>query len=203
MNKKCKNCETMFLPLRKDKVFCSKDCKSKHIGKTWRLKNKQKTKQNNLEYRSANYESLKMRYSIWRENNAERVSKNKKEWQVRFKEMHGISYATFKRNSSLTERIKHNIRVRINKAIRGINKSGSAVLELGCEIEFFLKYIESKFQPGMTWENYGEWHIDHIKPLNYFDLSNIEEFKIACHYSNLQPLWAKDNLCKGIKIFSV
>lgn len=49
----------------------------------------------------------------------------------------------------------------------------------------------------MTWENFGEWHIDHIVPLSKFNLTDYEQLKIACHFSNLQPLWAKDNLSKG------
>jgi hypothetical protein len=61
--------------------------------------------------------------------------------------------------------------------------------------------LESKFQEGMTWDNWSRtgWHIDHILPLDNFDLADPEQLRRACHYTNLQPLWAKDNLSKGSK----
>jgi hypothetical protein len=93
------------------------------------------------------------------------------------------------------------LRSRIKTALKNNFKISSAVRDLGCSIEELKKHLESKFQTGMTWENWGlnGWHIDHIKPLCSFNLSNIEEFKKACHYTNLQPLWAKDNIAKGGK----
>jgi hypothetical protein len=60
-------------------------------------------------------------------------------------------------------------------------------------------YLEAKFKPGMSWDNYGEWHIDHIIPLNDFELTIREQFLDAVHYTNLQPLWKAENLSKGIK----
>jgi len=94
-------------------------------------------------------------------------------------------------------RLPFNLRSRLYQAVRNQQKSGSAVRDLGCSIEELKQHLESQFQEGMTWENYGQWHIDHIKPLASFDLSNREQFLQACHYTNLQPLWAEDNLRKG------
>lgn len=93
-------------------------------------------------------------------------------------------------------KISSNIRSRITHAVRGA-KPSSTLSELGCSIDYLVKYLESKFSLKMSWNNYGKWHIDHIKPLSSFDLSDPEQFKQACHYSNLQPMWAKDNLRKG------
>ncbi len=93
------------------------------------------------------------------------------------------------------------LRRRLYMAVKGNHRSGLAVKELGCSIEEFKIYIESKFLPGMSWDTWSKngWHIDHIKPLNSFDLTDQEEVKKACHYTNLQPLWAFDNCSKGSK----
>jgi hypothetical protein len=67
-------------------------------------------------------------------------------------------------------------------------------------VEAFLKgYLAGKFKDGMTWENHGEWHIDHIKPCASFNLLDEGEQKKCFHYTNLQPLWASENLSKGCK----
>ncbi len=75
-------------------------------------------------------------------------------------------------------------------------KSGHTIDLLGCSIEFLKKRFESMFTEGMTWENYGKWHIDHIIPCSIFDLTKPEAQAFCFHYTNLQPLWAKDNLKK-------
>jgi hypothetical protein len=95
-------------------------------------------------------------------------------------------------------KISRNLRSRLNKAIAHSWKSGSAVADLGCSIDELKAHLESQFTEGMTWETYGRdgWHIDHIVPLCRFDLSSKDEIIIACCYSNLQPLWARDNLKK-------
>ena len=72
----------------------------------------------------------------------------------------------------------------------------------GCTFDEFFAHIESKMVDGMTWDNYGlhGWHMDHIRPLASFDLSDESQVKLANHYTNVQPLWAKDNLSKGSTI---
>ena len=95
-------------------------------------------------------------------------------------------------------KIACNLRCRMSEAIKNDFKCGSSVKDLGCSIPEFKKYIESKFQPGMTWENWGRdtWHLDHITPLSWFNLEDRNQFLISAHYSNYQPLWAVDNWSK-------
>ncbi len=71
----------------------------------------------------------------------------------------------------------------------------------GCSVGFLKEYLEKQFSPGMSWNNWSRdgWHIDHIRPLKSFDLTDREQVKQACHYTNLRPAWAKDNLSKGAR----
>lgn len=95
----------------------------------------------------------------------------------------------------LTERLRN----RLYKALKNNQKNGSAVRDLGCTIGELKSWLEFLFEPGMTWDNYGEWHIDHIKPLASFNLSCRKQLLIACNYANLQLLWAEDTLRKGAR----
>jgi hypothetical protein len=76
-------------------------------------------------------------------------------------------------------------------------KSAGTIALIGCEWPVLLAHLEALFQPGMTWENHGQWHIDHKQPCTSFDLTLPEQQRACFHYSNLQPLWAVDNLRKG------
>lgn len=88
------------------------------------------------------------------------------------------------------------LRHRIWSALKRNVKSVSTIKLLGCSIEQLKKYLEKQFKPGMTWKNYGKWHIDHIRPCSSFNLSKASEQYKCFNYKNLQPLWAKDNLSK-------
>lgn len=127
-----------------------------------------------------------LRSDIWRKQNLDRVNEywrfyhNKKKKDVQYK-------------------LKKVLRSRLKNALNHNLKTGSAVNNLGCSVEELKLHLESKFQPGMNWDNHGDWHIDHIKPLASFDLTKEDDLNLACHYTNLQPLWAIDNLIKKDK----
>lgn len=121
-----------------------------------------------------NRTEYRKQYSI---KNRERLTKNK-----------NIKYKT-----DINFRLKESLRTRLSKAIRRNTKSGSAITDLGCSVEQLKKHLESKFQTGMNWDNYGKWEIDHITPLMKFNLFDEKEFQKACHYTNLQPLWKRDH----------
>ena len=104
-----------------------------------------------------------------------------------------------RRKSDPQFKISLNLRRRLKHAIKNNQKTGSAVRDLGCSVEYLKAFLEGQFEPGMSWDTYGKWEIDHIRPLASFDLTDPEQFKQAVHYSNLQPLWMKDNRSKGDK----
>ena len=90
-----------------------------------------------------------------------------------------------------------NARNTIFKIIKGDKQYSTS---LGCSHSVFKKHIESNFKPGMSWNNYGEWEVDHIFPLSKAYKLSLEQFKRACHYTNLQPMWMRENRTKGAKI---
>ena len=95
-------------------------------------------------------------------------------------------------------RLIANLRRRLNHALNGEAKLASTLDLLGCTIEKCKNHLESQFKPGMSWENHGKWEIDHIRPCALYDLTNLKEQKECFSWKNLQPLWAEENLRKGI-----
>jgi hypothetical protein len=110
-------------------------------------------------------------------------------------------YEVSKRLASPQYKLSKKHRCRIWQAIKSKSSWGGQSQELlGCSYAELKAHLESKFTRGMTWGNYGShWHVDHIKPLAAFDLSNPEEVKQATHYTNLQPLEAVLNMKKSSK----
>lgn len=94
-------------------------------------------------------------------------------------------------------RMTHNVRCRIRYVLKNNKKANHSIKLLGCTFEQLKQHLERQFKNGMSWDNYGDWHVDHIRPCALFDLSDAKQQQECFHYSNLQPLWAKENLSKG------
>ena len=107
--------------------------------------------------------------------------------------------STFVPESKDIRRFKTNLRSRVSHAWSRNSKSASTETLVGCSMDELRDHLESQFTDGMTWDNYGEWHVDHIKPCSMFDFS-VDSHQFECfHYTNMQPLWAIDNYKKGNK----
>ena len=153
----------------------------KEIKKEHYEKNKEHYKKLNSDRYYKNKKSHLEKMTKYRKNNKEELNK----------------YYRERKEKDISYDIEVRVRNRINAAIK--NKSNSTKELLGCDVEFYKQYLEEKFEEGMSWENRSEWHIDHIKPLAKFDLTNEKQLFEAFHYTNTQPLWAKDNLSKGCR----
>lgn len=173
-------------------------------GKEYYINNKKAITQRHKEYNTVNKDKIreynKKRYS----DNREEIISKTKSWYLNNKDRkqnRAVVYRKERYKNDTNFKLTCVIRSRLNKAIKNNQKTGSAVVDLGCTIEEFKLYIESLWEPGMTWNNWTRdgWHIDHIKPLASFDLDVEEELYKATHYTNMQPLWAKDNLKKSDK----
>ncbi len=139
-----------------------------------------------------------------REKNAKIRERNKNrkrtpEQLEKFREYQRIYWRERRRKDPIL-RLTHSNRTRIRQALNGIYKSESSLVLIGCTTEQLKLHIESLFQEGMNWLNYGEWEVDHIRPCSSFDLNDPLMQKQCFHYTNLQPLWKKDNRLKSDKI---
>ena len=138
------------------------------------------------EKRSKNREEYIKRESEWRNKNRDIINTKRRERDQK------------RRDSEPSYRIRHNLSTRLYLAVT--KKIGKTSEIVGCSLEELMSHLESKFTDGMEWDNYGEWHIDHIKPCSSFNLEEPHEQMTCFHWSNLQPLWAKDNLRKGARV---
>ena len=168
-----------------------KDC-SKVKASQYYQKHKEEINNNNKHWMLENKEARSTYKKKYRQDNNEKIKEYKR------------NYQKCKLEVDIRYRLMKNLRGRLSHIIKGKTKYGSAIHDLGCTLEQFKIYIESKFQMGMSWDNYGNkqgnWSIDHIIPLSRVDLEDKEQFLKVNHYSNLQPLWHVDNMRKGNKI---
>ena len=184
---------------RIDQYYLDNKEKIKKIRKQYYLDNKEKKKQYQKQYWLDNKEKKKQYQKQYWLDNKEKNKEQMKQWRLNNKEKLNYYY----RNKTKTDPIykfAKNQRRRMWAALKGISKCESTLILLGCSIEECWNHLEQQFEPGMTRDNYGLWHVDHIIPCASFDLSDPEQQKFCFHYTNLQPLWAIDNMKKGAKL---
>lgn len=140
-------------------------------------------------------DSRKAYMSEYANSNSEQIAAYKKEWAVQNRPLLNTQQKA-RLSEDVNAALAHALRTRLNRALKGNFRISSAVNELGCTLEELKAHLENQFEVGMTWDNHTTfgWHIDHIIPLSKVDLSDKEQFKKVCHYSNLRPLWWKSNI---------
>ena len=208
MMKICRMCDIekafSFYTKRKDtgryRNTCKECCSIKR--KKHYEKNKSKAKQQMRQYYKDNKGHLDEKHKKYVKNNETEIKQYKAEWYQENKKRILENYKKELKNNP-QKRISHYLRTRLNKVLKlkNISKTFQSHNKfLGCSPKEAKNYLEQQFREGMSWTNHGEWHIDHIIPLASFDLTCEEDVRKACHYTNLQPLWAEENLAKGDKI---
>jgi len=174
----------------------------------YRAANRELLAQRQREYRARNFLAISARGKLWKRKRKPR--KRAREYRRR-KEAHRS--AAYKERKKLWRRewrkrylerpgpkLSKRLRDRLAKILRGRLKTGSAVALLGCAPAELVAHLERQFAPSMTWANWGPvWHVDHIRPLAGFDLTDPQELAAACHFTNLRPLAKAANLAKGAK----
>ena len=187
--------------------------KNREYTRAWYLKNKEyarryakeynlKHKEQKREYNLKNREHRKKYYKVYRLKNLENYKKYAKKSYLKHIEQRKEYRSRYEREKRKTDpnwKLRANLRIRIVEALKGSTKSKRTMELIGCTIDELWTHLESKFTNGMTRENHGIWHVDHIKACAKFDLSDPVQQGQCFHYTNLQPLWALDNIKKGAR----
>lgn len=173
----------------------------RQLAASWREKNSARVLQYSKDYHNQNREEILERRSVWRDENREYVRARDRAYMAANPEIRKKIDA--KRRSTPKGRLSHSVQTAIHRYITKGSKAGRRSFELlGYTADDLMAHLEKLFLPGMSWENYGQWHVDHKIPLaafNYEDPSHID-FKRAWELNNLQPLWAIDNSKKRAKL---
>jgi hypothetical protein len=141
---------------------------------------------------------------LYYELNKNRISNIHKEYYKNHKEESKLRISKYQRNRKKIDinfKIRSYLATRLYSALKRNTKTGHTLELLGCSIKQLKDHLAKHFTKGMSFSNYGKWHIDHIRPCASFDLSKPSEQRKCFHYTNLQPLWAKDNLSKSKKLY--
>jgi hypothetical protein len=182
----------------------------------WRAQNVEQVKEYNRQWRNENREIYLEKVREYQSKNPDVVKRcnsnyyakhsNKlKEYQVEYSKANrnkinarSRRYVQQRIKTDLQFRITHVLRSRLCAAIKGRKPVQQTMDLVGISFTELISYLEGRFQHGMSWANYGfrGWHVDHIAPIASFDLTDPDQQRRCFHYTNLQPLWWKDNLRK-------
>jgi hypothetical protein len=208
----CKVCFTNICKMYKEK---NKE-KVKKYHKQYRITNQEIIKEKGRIYREKNEEQIKIRQKEtskkYYQKNREVVIERSRNFRLNnpnyskdYRERnpnYPNQYRKKRINEDTLFRLSYSVRSRLHIFFtkNNITKKNKTFDFVGCSPEFLKEHLEKQFKDGMNWDNYGKngWHIDHIIPLS--SAKNEEEMYKLCHFTNLQPLWAKENLSKGSKI---
>jgi hypothetical protein len=190
-------------------LYCCKECNNLR-GKKYREENYDKVLSTQRKWRKENPEWVDRRRRKYYFNNIEFYKNFNKEWIKQNPEKRKEYRENYKprkierhkerRENDIIFNLVNRLRGRLYKYLKvnQIRKTNKTFEMVGCSPEFLKEHLEKQFVDGMSWENRNEWHIDHIIPLS--SAKTEEELLKLCHYTNLQPLWAEDNIKKSNKI---
>ena len=173
------------LKLRNQKYYNNNTEKLRAVGIKNYFKNQEHNLKKKREYYIKNKEEIKAKQKTWRSNNKPYLN----------------AYRKNKRETDNNYKLRCALASRILTAIyaQKTTKSKRTLELIGCSLDECRRHIELQFKEGMTWENHSfeVWHIDHIKPCASFDLTDPKQQEECFNYTNLQPLWAEENLSKS------
>jgi len=180
-----------------------KDCSNKGRSK-WNKEHPERRQIINTKWRQNNIEKCRAACVKWRRNNPDKQHAASDKWFRDNKERRR-KYERDRKINNPNLKLKDNIRRSIRHALKHSKRLAHTIDLIGCSVDELRIHLERQFKNGMTWDNYGRggWVIDHIIPLSYFNHSDLDQQRRAWHYTNLQPLWAADNLNKSNKIIEV
>lgn len=170
--------------------------KARERVKQWRANNLEKARANSKKWAKENPEKANAVNRKWRSENRSKARASSNKWGKENK-IHIAAYRRNRRANDPLYAMKSRLRVRLGHALRynGYKKQSSTQQMLGCSYEKFKKHIEKQFTDGMNWDNRSEWNLDHIIPLSC--ATTIEGIEKLSHYTNIRPLWTKDNKTKS------
>jgi hypothetical protein len=148
-----------------------------------------KTKIENKEYKSKYRDELRIKRRTYVIQHKDKIKLYMREYLRAYRKKRLKEDATFK--------LARRARSQVHHALFGYAKADKTFNLIGCSAMQLRHWFSYQFEVGMTWDNYGMWHMDHVIPLSWFNLEDKEQQAIAFHWTNMQPLWAKDNLSKG------